>query len=99
MDNTEVLVYTWQGKMSPGPDNNGSLYSSLTCPGLHCRAIQNVYWSGENKAPDTTNPTLLKDTVMEVVESWFGQKSLGGHTDLHVFHGGNLTGVRYRDNP
>ena len=23
--------------------------------------------------------------------------SLGGHTDLHVFHGGNLTGVRYRD--
>ena len=22
--------------------------------------------------------------------------SLGGHTDLHVFHGGNLTGVRYR---
>ena len=23
--------------------------------------------------------------------------SLGGHTDLHVFHGGNVTGVRYRD--
>ncbi|GBL83429.1 Transposable element Tcb2 transposase [Araneus ventricosus] len=23
--------------------------------------------------------------------------SLGGHTDLHVFHGGTLTGVRYRD--
>ena len=23
--------------------------------------------------------------------------SLSGHTDLHVFHGGNLTGVRYRD--
>ena len=23
--------------------------------------------------------------------------SLGGHTDLHVFHGGNLTGVRYHD--
>ncbi|GBL87849.1 hypothetical protein AVEN_192030-1 [Araneus ventricosus] len=22
---------------------------------------------------------------------------LGGHTDLHVFHGGTLTGVRYRD--
>ncbi|GBM25972.1 hypothetical protein AVEN_223108-1 [Araneus ventricosus] len=23
--------------------------------------------------------------------------SLGDHTDLHVFHGGTLTGVRYRD--
>ena len=23
--------------------------------------------------------------------------SLGCHTDLHVFHGGNLTGVRYRE--
>ncbi|GBM37326.1 hypothetical protein AVEN_78073-1 [Araneus ventricosus] len=23
--------------------------------------------------------------------------SLGGHTDPHVFHGGTLTGVRYRD--
>ncbi|GBM11098.1 hypothetical protein AVEN_242984-1 [Araneus ventricosus] len=23
--------------------------------------------------------------------------SLGGHTDLHVFHGGTLTGVIYRD--
>ena len=24
--------------------------------------------------------------------------SLGDHTNLHVLHGGNLTGVRYRDN-
>ncbi|GBM46836.1 hypothetical protein AVEN_112185-1 [Araneus ventricosus] len=23
--------------------------------------------------------------------------SLGGHTDLHVYHGGTLTGVRYRE--
>ncbi|GBM14312.1 Transposable element Tcb2 transposase [Araneus ventricosus] len=27
---------------------------------------------------------------------WVGI-SLGGHTDLHAFHGGTLTGVRYRD--
>ncbi|GBN51670.1 hypothetical protein AVEN_85041-1 [Araneus ventricosus] len=27
---------------------------------------------------------------------WVGI-SLGGHTDLQVFHGGTLTGVRYRD--
>ncbi|GFV06143.1 transposable element Tcb2 transposase [Trichonephila clavipes] len=49
-------------------------------------------------ALDTINPTLLKDTVIEVVESlvWAGI-SLGGHTDLHVFHGGTVTGLRYRD--
>ena len=27
---------------------------------------------------------------------WIGI-SLGGHTDLYVFHGGNLTGMRHRD--
>ncbi|GFV13658.1 HTH_Tnp_Tc3_2 domain-containing protein, partial [Trichonephila clavipes] len=43
--------------------------------------------------------TLLKDTVIEVVESWFTGRgiSLGGHADLHVFHGGTVTGLRYRD--
>ncbi|GFV67203.1 transposable element Tc3 transposase [Trichonephila clavipes] len=30
---------------------------------------------GGNSALDTINPTLLKDTVIEVVESWFGQGS------------------------
>ncbi|GFV72768.1 uncharacterized protein TNCV_5038471 [Trichonephila clavipes] len=40
--------------------------------------------------------TLLKNIVIEVVESWFRQGSrLGGHTELHVFHGGTVT--RYRD--
>ncbi|GFV81986.1 DDE_3 domain-containing protein [Trichonephila clavipes] len=48
-------------------------------------------------ALDTINPTLLKDTVIEVVESWFGQDLARGHTDLHVFHGGTVTGLRYRD--
>ncbi|GFV94911.1 transposable element Tcb2 transposase [Trichonephila clavipes] len=56
-----------------------------------------LIWRG-NSALDTINPTLLKDTVIEVVESWFGAGiSLGGHTDLHVFHGGTVTGLRYRD--
>ncbi|GFX21176.1 transposable element Tcb2 transposase [Trichonephila clavipes] len=46
-------------------------------------------------ALDTINPTLLKDTVIEVVESlvWAGDLSV----DLHVFHGGTVTGLRYRD--
>lgn len=51
-------------------------------------------------APDTSNPTLLKDTVAEVVECririW-AVISVGGHNDLHVFHVRTLTVVRYRD--
>ncbi|GFV17437.1 transposable element Tcb2 transposase [Trichonephila clavipes] len=52
-----------------------------------------------NSALDTINPTLLKDTAIEVVETcpvWAGI-SLGGHTDLHVFHGGTVTGLRFWD--
>ncbi|GBM63790.1 hypothetical protein AVEN_72210-1 [Araneus ventricosus] len=44
---------------------------------------------------DTIIPTLLKDRGGGVMV-WTGI-SLGGHTDLHVFHRGTLTGVRYRD--
>ena len=78
MDSTEVLFYIEQGNISPGPDrdNNGFLYSSLTSPILLCRAIQRMYWSGKNKAPYTTYPTLLKETVLEVVGSRFGKESL-----------------------
>ncbi|GFT30248.1 transposable element Tcb2 transposase [Trichonephila clavipes] len=45
---------------------------------------------------NSANPTLLKDTVIEVVESWFGQGSRSVAT-LNVFHGGTVTGLRYRD--
>ncbi|GFV66111.1 uncharacterized protein TNCV_1649231 [Trichonephila clavipes] len=31
------------------------------------------------------------------VQIYNGEISLGGHTDLHVFHGGTITGLRYRD--
>ncbi|GFX46195.1 hypothetical protein TNCV_2298441 [Trichonephila clavipes] len=48
-----------------------------------------------NNAPDTTNSPLLKDTITEVVELWFGVEiSQGGYTDLHVVLGGILTGVK-----
>ncbi|GFT85696.1 uncharacterized protein TNCV_4026511 [Trichonephila clavipes] len=46
------------------------------------------------KRTDTINPTLLKDTVIEVVESGLGRDL---DTDLHVFHGGTVNGLRYRD--
>ncbi|GFW22927.1 transposable element Tcb2 transposase [Trichonephila clavipes] len=65
---------------------------------ISATTVRNRLHNAGNSALDTINPTLLKDTVIEVVESWFGQEiSLGGHTDLHVFHGGTVTGLRYRD--
>ncbi|GFW30322.1 uncharacterized protein TNCV_3850931 [Trichonephila clavipes] len=37
----------------------------------------------------------------QCIQRWWnpglGRISLGGHTDLHVFHGGTVTGLRYRD--
>ncbi|GFW22421.1 DDE_3 domain-containing protein [Trichonephila clavipes] len=44
-----------------------------------------------------TSPDLQWRTQVEVVESWFGQGSRSVATDLHVFHGGTVTGLRYRD--
>ena len=66
---TKQCLLTGQENMSPGPEKNGLLHSALTSPGLHGRAIQAMYWSGEEMAPDITNPTWLKGTVLEVVES------------------------------
>ncbi|GFV48627.1 transposable element Tcb2 transposase [Trichonephila clavipes] len=91
--------------------HNAGLYARrpVVCVPLNGRQRRNrLCWARENMflgrsnngllALDTINPTLFKDTVIEVVESWFGQGiSLGGHTDLHVFHGGTVTGLRYRD--
>ncbi|GBN50074.1 hypothetical protein AVEN_163975-1 [Araneus ventricosus] len=97
-DDREGPAYVGQENTFPGPDSNGLLYSSQTSPDSHWRTIHGVCRSGGNNVPDRINPTLLKDTVTEVVESGFGAGiSLGDHTDLHVFHGGTLTGVRYRD--
>ncbi|GFW54388.1 transposable element Tcb2 transposase [Trichonephila clavipes] len=45
----------------------------------------------------TINPTLLKDSYRGGGILVWAAISLGGHTDLHVFHGGTVTGLRYRD--
>ncbi|GFT30620.1 transposable element Tcb2 transposase [Trichonephila clavipes] len=62
-----------------------------------CWARKHVSWTQQQWAS-----VLFTDesrfTMEKVVESlvWAGI-SLGGHTDLHVFHGGTVTGLRYRD--
>ncbi|GFX50535.1 DDE_3 domain-containing protein [Trichonephila clavipes] len=74
-DDREGPAYLGQENTFTGPDSDGLLYSLQTSPDSHWRAIQNVCSAGENEAPDIIYPTLLKDTVTEVVEQWFGQGS------------------------
>ncbi|GFW61852.1 DDE_3 domain-containing protein [Trichonephila clavipes] len=78
----------------PGPDSDGILYSLQTSPDSHWRAIQDVCSSGENEASDITVEKHSYRGGGIMVWAWI---SLGGHTDLHLFQGGTLTGVRYRD--
>ncbi|GFU70620.1 paired domain-containing protein [Trichonephila clavipes] len=59
----------------PVPDSDGLLYSKQTSPDSDWRAIHDICLSGGNEAPDIINPTLLNDTVTEVVEQWVGQGS------------------------
>ncbi|GFX03932.1 transposable element Tcb2 transposase [Trichonephila clavipes] len=65
-----------------------------------CWARENMFLGRSNNgllALDTINPTLLKDSYRGGgILVWAGI-SLRGHTDLHVFHGGTVTGLRYRD--
>ncbi|GFX85193.1 DDE_3 domain-containing protein [Trichonephila clavipes] len=74
-DDREVPAYFGQENMFPGPDSDGLLYSLQTSPDSHWRAIQDVCTAGGNETSVIINPTLLKDTVIEVMEQGFGKGS------------------------
>ncbi|GFW84560.1 transposable element Tcb2 transposase [Trichonephila clavipes] len=57
-----------------------------------CWAREHVSWTQQQWAS-----VLFTDESRFTMESDSGRISLGGHTDLHVFHGGTVTGLRYRD--
>ncbi|GFT74927.1 hypothetical protein TNCV_2445451 [Trichonephila clavipes] len=52
----------------PGPDSDGLLYSFMYESRFTLESDYDVCSTGGNKAPDIISPTLLKDTVTEVVE-------------------------------
>ncbi|GFV98496.1 transposable element Tcb2 transposase [Trichonephila clavipes] len=54
-----------------------------------CWAREHVSWTQQQLAS-----VLFTD---ESDLQWRVIQGLGGHTDLHVFHGGTVTGLRYRD--
>ncbi|GFU68834.1 uncharacterized protein TNCV_1548181 [Trichonephila clavipes] len=58
-----------------------------------CRASTDL----EGNSALDFNPTLLKDTVIEVVESWFGQGSRSVATLTCMCSMETVTGLRYRD--
>ncbi|GFS85612.1 transposable element Tc3 transposase [Trichonephila clavipes] len=78
------------------------------CAAARCRPLSSIrkknlrYYgaksSSQCSALDTINPTLFERHSYRGggILVWVGI-SLGGHTDLHVFHGGTVTGLRYRD--
>ncbi|GFT69107.1 DDE_3 domain-containing protein [Trichonephila clavipes] len=74
-----------------------ALTTGQTSPDSHWRGIQDVCAPGGNEALVIIHPTLLKDSYRGGGIMVCTGISLGGHTDLHVFQGGTLTGMRYRN--
>ncbi|GFW58863.1 transposable element Tcb2 transposase [Trichonephila clavipes] len=65
-----------------------------------CWAREHVSWTQQQWASRTryhqSNTVERHSYRVGGILVWAGI-SLGGHTDLHVFHGGTVTGLRYRD--
>ncbi|GFT05170.1 transposable element Tcb2 transposase [Trichonephila clavipes] len=81
---------------------NAGLYARrpVVCVPLNGRQRKTAYAGQENMFLGRSNNGLLycSQTSPFTMESDSGRISLGGHTDLHVFHGGTVTGFcRYRD--
>lgn len=74
-NSTHVPLYVRRESTLPEPNCIVLLYSSQTSAGLLWREIK-VMCFGKNKAPDTMNATLSKDTIIEEVASWFWLESL-----------------------
>lgn len=55
-----------------------------------------LIWREQNTRYHQSNTVERDSYCDDGIMVWEGI-SLGGHTDLHVFQGGTLTGVRYRD--
>ncbi|GFV09128.1 transposable element Tc3 transposase [Trichonephila clavipes] len=65
---------------------------------ISATTVRNRLHNAGNSALDTINPNTVERHSYRGggILVWAGI-SLGGHTDLHVFHGGTVTGLRYRD--
>ncbi|GFV53834.1 transposable element Tc3 transposase [Trichonephila clavipes] len=96
-DDSEGTAYAGQENMFLGRSNNGLLCCSQTSPDLQWRVIQGVSDLREQRTRYHQSNTVERHSYRGGgILVWAGI-SLGGHTDLHVFHGGTVTGLRYRD--
>ncbi|GFU66409.1 uncharacterized protein TNCV_4178551 [Trichonephila clavipes] len=93
----------------PFSSSFGTKEKNHYCAAARCRPLSSIrkknlrYYgaksSSQCSALDTINPpnTVKRHSYRGGgILVWAGI-SLGGHTDLHVFHGGTVTGLRYRD--
>ncbi|GFT51439.1 transposable element Tcb2 transposase [Trichonephila clavipes] len=97
-DDSEGTAYAGQENMFLGRSNNGLLCCSQTSPDLQWRVISGrlLIWREQRTRYHQSNTVERHSYRGGGILVWAGI-SLGGHTDLHVFHGGTVTGLRYRD--
>ncbi|XP_054713698.1 zinc finger protein 836-like [Uloborus diversus] len=94
-DQSKGSAYAGQENRFSAPNNNGLLCCSQTSPDLHWRVVPGVYCSGGNGTRYHQSNTVERHSYRDGgIMIWAGI-SLGGHTDVHVFCGGTLTGLKY----
>ncbi|GFX47722.1 transposable element Tcb2 transposase [Trichonephila clavipes] len=96
-DDSEGTAYAEQENMFLGRSNNGLLCCSQTSPDLQWSdSGRLLIWREQRTRYHQSNTVERHSYRGGGILVWAGI-SLGGHTDLHVFHGGTVTGLRYRD--
>ncbi|GFU92119.1 uncharacterized protein TNCV_3683341 [Trichonephila clavipes] len=96
-DDSEGTAYAGQEIMFLGRSNNGLLCCSQTSPDLQWSdSGRLLIWREQRTRYHHSNTVERHSYRGGGILVWAGI-SLGGHTDLHMFHGGTVTGLRYRD--
>ncbi|GFT16727.1 transposable element Tcb2 transposase [Trichonephila clavipes] len=96
-DDSEGTAYAGQENMFLGRSNNGLLCCSDESRfTMESDSGRLLIWREQRTRYHQSNTVERHSYRGGGILVWAGI-SLGGHTDLHVFHGGTVTGLRYRD--
>ncbi|GFU69992.1 transposable element Tcb2 transposase [Trichonephila clavipes] len=97
-DDSEGTAYAGQENMFLGRSNNGLLCCSQTESRFTMESDSGrlLIWREQRTRYHQSNTVERHSYRGGGILVWAGI-SLGGHTDLHEFHGGTVTGLRYRD--
>ncbi|GFV10285.1 transposable element Tcb2 transposase [Trichonephila clavipes] len=97
-DDSEGTTYAGQENMFLGRSNNGLLCCSQDESRFTMESDSGrlLIWREQRTRYHPSNTVERHSYRGGGILVWAGI-SLGGHADLHVFHGGTVTGLRYRD--